>query len=241
MEQHVSDTSKSGQRVRIGLACAMVGTTLLVLAATPWGEQIWRLLRHPGAEQISQLLGTTTLWLPLTLVGLMVLHTLIPLPAEVLALAAGMTLGPFWGVVTIWIGAMLGACLGFFLARALGQPFLQYVVAPQRLQRWQQRLCQADVSLLLALRLLPVISFNLINYALGLSTIGWWRFLWTTGVGIVPITVVVVVFGAHLGDWRILTLITLVAVLIGVGGYLLWRHRHPIPWPRSRPPRPCGR
>jgi uncharacterized membrane protein YdjX (TVP38/TMEM64 family) len=235
--QHVSDMSKLGQRVRIGLACTMVGTAALVLVATPLGEQLWQLLRYPSTERVSQLLGTTTIWLPLALVGLMVLHTLLPIPAELLALAAGMTLGPFWGVVTIWIGAMLGACLGFFLARTLGQPFLQYVVAPQRLQRWQRHLCQADVPLLLALRLLPVISFNLINYALGLSTIGWWRFLWTTGVGIVPITVVVVVFGAHLGDWRMLILMTLIAILVGIGGYLLWRHRHTIPWPRSMPRR----
>src|SRR4029453_14054373 len=105
----------------------MVGTAALVLATTPLGDQLWQLLRHPSAEQVSQLLGTTTLWLPLTLVGLMVLHTLIPIPAELLALTAGMTLGPFWGVVTTWIGAMLGAGLGFFLARTLGQPFLQYV------------------------------------------------------------------------------------------------------------------
>jgi uncharacterized membrane protein YdjX (TVP38/TMEM64 family) len=233
--QHVSDTSKLGQEVRIGLACAMVGTAALVLVATPLGRQLWQLLHHPSAEQVSQLLGTTTLWLPWALVGLMVLHTVLPIPAELLALAAGMTLGPFWGVVIIWIGAMLGAALGFFLTRTLGQPFLQYVVAPQRLQRWQRRLCQVDVPLLLALRLLPVISFNLINYALGLSTIGWWRFLWTTGVGIVPITVVVVVFGAHLGDWRMLILMTLVAILVGIGGYLLWRHRRTTPLPRSMP------
>jgi uncharacterized membrane protein YdjX (TVP38/TMEM64 family) len=213
----------------------MVGTAALVLVATPLGRQLWQLLHHPSAEQVSQLLGTTTLWLPWALVGLMVLHTVLPIPAELLALAAGMTLGPFWGVVIIWIGAMLGAALGFFLTRTLGQPFLQYVVAPQRLQRWQRRLCQVDVPLLLALRLLPVISFNLINYALGLSTIGWWRFLWTTGVGIVPITVVVVVFGAHLGDWRMLILMTLVAILVGIGGYLLWRHRRTTPLPRSMP------
>jgi uncharacterized membrane protein YdjX (TVP38/TMEM64 family) len=120
---------------------------------------------------------------------------------------------------------MLGAWLGFFLARTLGQPFLRHVVAPQRLEHWQERLRQAHVPLLLAVRLLPVISFNLINFALGFSTIGWWRFTWTTGIGITPVTVFVVVFGAHLGDWRMLTLMTLAAILVGVGGYLLWR-RH---------------
>lgn len=220
--------SKFGQGVRIGLALAMIGTAALVLMVTPLGEQSWQLLRHPSAERLSQLLAATTTWLPLILVGLMILHTLIPIPAELLALAAGMTLGPFWGCVTIWVGAMLGAYLGFFLARTLGQPCLRHVVAPQRLAHWQGRLRQANVPLLLAVRLLPVISFNLINFALGFSTIGWWRFTWTTGVGITPVTVFVVVFGAHLGDWRMLMLMALAAVLVGVGGYLLWR-RHAAP------------
>ena len=224
MVQNLSETSKLAQKVRLGLAFAIVGTLVLVLVVTPLGEQIWQLLRHPSAARVSQLLAATTIWLPLVLVGLMILHTLVPLPAELLALAAGMTLGPVWGVVTIWIGAMLGAYLGFFLARTLGQPFLRHVVAPQRLERWQGRLRQAGVALLLAVRLLPVISFNLINYALGLSTITWWRFTWTTGVGIVPVTVFVVVFGAHLGDWHMLVLMTLAAILVSLGGYLLWRH-----------------
>jgi uncharacterized membrane protein YdjX (TVP38/TMEM64 family) len=217
-----------GQGIRLGLACAIVATAALVLVLTPLGEQSWQLLRHPNAERLAQLLEATTTWLPLVLVGLMILHTLIPIPAELLALTAGMTLGPFWGCVTIWIGAMLGAYLGFFLARTLGQPCLRHLIAPQRLEHWQERLRQANVPLLLAVRMLPVISFNLINFALGLSPIGWWRFTWTTGVGIMPVTVFVVVFGAHLGDWRMLVLMVLATILVSAGGYLLWR-RHAAP------------
>jgi uncharacterized membrane protein YdjX (TVP38/TMEM64 family) len=163
------------------------------------------------------------MWLPVLLVGLMILHTLVPVPAELLALAAGMALGPVWGTVTIWIGAMLGAYVGFFLARALGQPFLRHIVSPARIERLQQWLQQTDEPLLLAVRLLPLISFNLVNFALGLSAIGWWRFTWTTAVGIVPVTVCVVVFGAHLDDWRILLLVTLAACLVGWIGYRFWR------------------
>ena len=32
-------------------------------------------------------------------------------------------------------------------------------------------------------RFLPVISFNLINYAAGLTAISWWTFSWATGIG----------------------------------------------------------
>lgn len=214
-----------GQRIRIMLALGIVVAAGLLLVGTPVGEQIWALVQDPSAGRVAQALPSTAIWLAVAVVGLMVLHTLVPLPAELLAFAAGMTLGPFWGFLATWVGAMLGAFLGFFLARALGQPFLRYLVTPQRRGRWLGQLQHADTALLLAVRLLPVISFNLINYALGLSPIGWWRFAWTTGVGIMPLTVFMVVFGAHLRDWRVLVLMTGAALLVGLGGCMLLRSR----------------
>ena len=148
------------------------------------------------------------------------------MPAEFLALAAGMTLGPLWGFVTIWVGAMLGAYLGFLLARAFGQPVLRLLVKPSRLERSQRWLQRIDIPILLAVRLLPVLSFNLINFALGLTTISWWRFSWTTAVGIVPpATILMVTFGAHLNDWRVLVLMALAALLLCLGGYAMLNRR----------------
>jgi hypothetical protein len=39
-----------------------------------------------------------------------------------------------------WIGAMLGAYVGFFLARTLGQPMVRHLVPPERLECLMQRL-----------------------------------------------------------------------------------------------------
>ncbi len=115
-----------------------------------------------------------------------------------LAVVAGMALGPLWGSVAVWTCAMAAACLEFFVARALGQPLLQRVVAPGRLAQAQARLRRTEVPLLLTLRLLPLISFNAINLALGLSAVGWWRFAWTTAIGIVPMTSLMATSGAWL-------------------------------------------
>ena len=221
-----------GQRVRTGLALGIVIAVGALLVTTPVGEQSWALLRDPSADRLVQALPATAMWLAVAMVGLMILHTLVPLPAELLALAAGMVLGPFWGVLITWIGAMLGAWLGFFLARALGRPILHYFVSSPRLERWLGRLRFADVPLLLAVRLLPIISFNLINYGLGLSPIGWWRFTWTACLGILPVTIFAVVFGAHLHNWRILVLMSAAAILVGLGGYLLIRFRSTPLWHR---------
>jgi uncharacterized membrane protein YdjX (TVP38/TMEM64 family) len=57
-------------------------------------------------------------WGVLASIGLMVIHSFVPFPAELVALANGMLYGPVWGTVVTWIGAMLGAFLAFGLSRS---------------------------------------------------------------------------------------------------------------------------
>ena len=215
-----------GQWVRITVALAIIAAALVCLVVTPLGHQLWELLWQPTPERLSHALPRTAFWVATTLIGLMVLHTLVPLPAELLAVAAGMTLGPVWGSLTIWSGAMLGAALGFYLARTLGRPFVQHLITLRRLEVWLARLQDVDGRYLVAVRLLPIISFNLINYALGLSPIGWWRFFWTTGIGIIPVTLLAVAFGAYWQQRWMLVLTAGSALGVALSGYIVlqrWR------------------
>jgi uncharacterized membrane protein YdjX (TVP38/TMEM64 family) len=91
---------------------------------------------------------------------------------------------------------MLGAVLSFALARALGRPFVRLVVSDAR---WAEieRVSLRPGTLLLV-RLVPLISFNLVNYAAGLMGVRWWPFLWTTALGILPLTVAMVLAGTEI-------------------------------------------
>src|SRR3546814_6248970 len=74
-------------------------------------------------------------WGVLASIGLMVLHSFVPFPAEFVALANGMLYGPVWGTIITWIGAMLGAFLAFEIGRAFGRPFVEKVGARRHWQR----------------------------------------------------------------------------------------------------------
>ena len=179
---------------RIGLAAAallvVVGLGFL-LAFTEMGSSLEpRVL----AGQIRGL-GE---WGHAAVIGLMVVHSFVPFPGEILALCAGAVYGTVWGTVLIWIGAMIGACLSFALSRWLGEPFINAVLVPAsraKLDGWTAD--QGAVTLLVA-RFIPVIAFNLINYAAGLTRVGWGTFLWTTGIGILPLTVLMVAMGSSM-------------------------------------------
>ena len=52
------------------------------------------------------------------------------------------------------------------------------------------------------------------HYAAGLTNVGGWTFLWTTGVGILPITLLVVHLGARMTElsWPLLAAVSAVAI-----------------------------
>jgi uncharacterized membrane protein YdjX (TVP38/TMEM64 family) len=138
------------------------------------------------------------MWAPLAVICLMILHCFIPFPAELLALCAGAVFGLVYGTLLIWVGAMLGAVLSFWLSRVVGQVVLKRWLPAQqhaKLDSWTKS--QGTVALLVS-RLIPVVAFNLINYAAGLTKVRLWTFLWTTGIGILPITVLSVYLGSQM-------------------------------------------
>lgn len=133
--------------------------------------------------------------------ALMTLHSFLPAPAELIAIGNGIVFGPGLGILLTWVGAMIGAILAFALARRVGRQAMHYLLSDTRcaaIEAWEGRASQ-----LLLVRLVPLISFNLINYAAGVSSVGWWMFIWTTGVGILPMTVLTVMLGESLfeGAW----------------------------------------
>ncbi len=161
-------------------------------------------------------------------IGLMVIHSFVPFPAEILACANGLVYGPILGAVITWVGAMLGAVAAYGLARRFGNSFVKRLLTSRQsdeLTRWAGR---RGAGAMLVARLLPIVAFNLINYAAALAGIGWWTFLWTTGLGILPMTVLTAVIGDRVltvSPW-IWTAAGAVVVLAGLVTHMARRRRN---------------
>lgn len=199
--------------IRLKLAAAV----LLILAGGILAWWLWPAIRVLDPESTVALIRSWGAWGVLGSIGLMVAHSFLPFPAEIIAIANGMVYGPLWGSMITWVGAMLGASAAFALARLLGRPFVQRVLSARRRQQlalWSRK--RGGMALLVG-RLIPVIAFNLINYAAALTEISWWTFLWATGIGILPLTILLSV----LGD-RMLMMPLWAWLLIGAIAVLCW-------------------
>lgn len=171
-------------------------------------------------DSVEALIRSWGMWSAAGSIAIMILHSFVPLPAEIIAMANGMVFGGFWGIVLTWTGAMLGAIISFALARWLGQPLVRRLVPARQWEALQSWEADQGAAALLVARLIPVISFNLINYAAGLAGVKWPVFLWTTAIGILPLTILSVVVGQQLMDapaWVWLAAALAVAALWIVG------------------------
>jgi uncharacterized membrane protein YdjX (TVP38/TMEM64 family) len=150
-------------------------------------------------------------------IGLMIAHSFLPFPAEIIAVANGAIYGFGYGTLITWIGAMLGAQAAFWTARVLGDAVIDRYVRAGRLQRIDRWIGLNGTAALLTARLIPLIAFNLVNYAAGLARVPWWTFTWTTAVGIAPLTFLMVAAGDRLKSLPL----RLGAILL-LGAVLIW-------------------
>ncbi len=170
-----------------------------------------------GAAALIRSWGT---WGMAASITLMVVHSFLPFPAEIVALANGLVYGAVWGAVLTWFGAMLGASAAFGLGRMLGRPVVERFLPSaykQRLADWSHT--RGSVTLLVS-RMIPVIAFNMINYLAALTEISWWSYLWATALGILPLTILFAILGDRmlrmpLWAWLVLS-VSIAASLIAL-------------------------
>ncbi len=171
---------------------------------------------HIPIDRIEDYIRASGPWGIVISIGIMIAHSFVPFPSEFVAIANGMIYGPIWGTVITWTGAMLGAFLAFGLARKLGYEYINRKLREKNKEKIQEWITRNGGTAILVSRLIPVISFNLINYIAGLSNISVWTFFWTTSIGILPITIIMVTMGSSISavSWKLWVIIVVVGMAL---------------------------
>ncbi len=121
-------------------------------------------------------------------------------PGSLLTLGAGGVFGPWWGTVWVSIGATTGAMLSFLVGRFLAREWVaRRIEKNPRFAAIDAAVGREGWRVVLLLRLSPVVPFNLLNYALGLTRVGWKEYLLASWVGMLPGTVLYVYLGSVIG------------------------------------------
>ena len=113
-----------------------------------------------------------------------------PLPAFLITFANAALFGWVWGAVLSWSSAMAGAALCFFIAKFLGRDVVERLTSKYAIDSIDEFFDKYGKYTILVCRLLPFISFDIVSYAAGLTSMKFLPFFIATGIGQLPATIV---------------------------------------------------
>lgn len=127
-------------------------------------------------------------------------HAVIWYPAEILNAAAGFIYG-FWGAFAILMVAwVVNGLICFYIGRHAARPALMRFLGAERFLRYEGVVERGGATLLLSMRLIPIVPFSLFSYVAGSARVPVWRFVWTTFIGYIPITALFIYLGSRLEE-----------------------------------------
>ena len=191
-----------GRPPLIGVAITLAGIALLAIGV--WAIEPLRtgisdaVTGDTGAlrEEINDLgFGGVLIALALALA-----HAVIWYPAEILDAAIGYVYGFWAGLALTMLGWLINAVVAYWIGRHAARPALWKVVGHDRFERLEWVAERGGATLMLGIRLVPVIPFSLFSMVAGAAHVPMPRFLWTTLVGYLPITALFVYLGSRLEE-----------------------------------------
>jgi uncharacterized membrane protein YdjX (TVP38/TMEM64 family) len=182
----------------------------------------------PTAVQMRDWATSVGPWFPLAFLAAHIVATVLPFPRTAFTLAAGLLFGPVLGVTLAVVASTASAVIALLLVRAAGWQ-LSRLVRHQAVETVDARLRDRGWIAVISLRLIPVVPFSAINYAVGASAVRVLPYTLATLVGMLPGTAAVVILGDALtGDVSpLLLLVSLCTAFLGLGllAYEISHHR----------------
>ena len=135
------------------------------------------------AEALGRFLDTAGFWAPLVYMFIYTVGVCLFLPGTLLTGLGAAIFGAYWGFVYVWIGAMAGASLAFFIGRTLGRDFATSLIG-DRLKKYDDGIERNGFATVLYLRLI-YFPFTPMNFGMGLTKVRFWDYFAGTGLGII--------------------------------------------------------
>ena len=186
----MTDTAATSRRVSTGTVVRVIIAFVVVIALVLLGRQLSGQL--PRLTAAVDGLGA---WGPIVFILAYAIASIAFVPASLLTLGAGALFGVVRGTIFVMVGATLGATGAFLIARYVARDWIT-----ERVQR-DARFAAIDAAIALEgrkvvflLRLSPVIPFNVLNYALGLTQVRLIDFV-VASIGMIPGTLLYVYTG----------------------------------------------
>ncbi len=139
-------------------------------------------------------------WGPVAYVALYAAATVFFVPGALLTLAGGAIFGVAKGTGIVFCAAVVGSGAAFLVSRHLARGWVEERIARSpRFSAIDRAIAVDGLKITFLLRLSPVLPFNALNYALGLTQVSFQHYM-IGALGMLPGTLLYVYYGRVIGD-----------------------------------------
>lgn len=177
--------------VVIVILAVLVASYYLVPSVRELMNQIFRMFASGDFTVVKDFVASYGAYAAVISFLLMILQSIAaPLPAFLITFANANLFGWWQGAILSWSSAMAGAAVCFFIARILGRDVAEKLTSKAGLKQIDTFFEKYGKNTILICRLLPFISFDIVSYAAGLTSMSFGAFFLATGFGQLPATIV---------------------------------------------------
>ena len=165
-----------GAGMKAAVLVLFIITAVILVRYTPVKELL-------TAERLGQFLAQAGFLAPLAFMAVYAVGVCLFVPGTLLTTLGAAIFGPYFGFVYVWVGAMIGSTLAFFIGGYLGRDFAASLIG-DRLRKYDEAIERKGFATVLYLRLV-YFPFTPMNFGMGLTRVRFWDYFAGTGLGII--------------------------------------------------------
>ena len=190
-------TERKSQRPNwVRYLVALLILAALIVPLILWRDPIRAVFMEP--QRLTAAVRSTGAWARLAFIGLYVAQSIAaPIPGQALNFAAGYVFGLIPGILYSWLGLILGTTAALLLARYLGRPLVQRLVAPATLEKIDRLAENRGLIFFFLVFLIPGLPDDIACFAAGLTSLPLLALIMVSAIARLPSVVASVWLGTH--------------------------------------------
>lgn len=147
---------------------------------------------------------------------------IIFIPAMLMTIVGGSLFGPLQGLLLSLVGFFLSGTLAFFLARFLGESFVDKIVKGKSM-KMDKTINKNGIFIIALIRFVPVFHYDIVSYTLGLTKVKYKDYIIGSILGVIIETAAYAYLGENIFNPHSPEFILSIAIIVvlGVLGWFL--------------------
>ena len=150
-------------------------------------------------------------------IGFWVILPIFLFPAGILAIGGGAILGFWEALICAMIGVGINSAIMYFIARYFSGAF-----DTAKFERVRNKFCKDEFSLIILLRLIPIVPYNVVNYMAGALRFDFIKFIIAGVLGKFITAVLFINLGSNIANYKSYEFWLALALVVAMGLVAFW-------------------